>query len=481
MACLPPAASDARADELLLMPFACEAGGGRISLTPGQERGYRILGQREQRRFTACSAANPTMCRRWKVYRFDLDCDGTRVSWVEVVAAANEASRRAWLADGRLQLRMPPRWGLAPDDPCANESALGDLFGDRRKRRYCAQRLAQEPPAAVEMPSGYAPMLGLDAIFVDVPASVAGFPPEPPARWPRADRSTPIPRDEPPRSPPAGEATARRTPAERPPAAPPHSVSEEAHSGALPPAPAGGVPEGAPPALDVAPPASRAAKRATPPADKPPAERRPPEKAPAPDAKPAAKVALAPTRPARDVAPPAAAKAPPQDEAVWPGSFDLGALRTTTIGVVAIFAGLALGLVVAFTVARRQRPHRAAGLRRRTAEDLPRLGFDDGSVDPAGKPDSPLSRVPGAGAADAALAAWGDGMPRTRKEAIQALGIGARRGTAEPAAVKKIVDALRKKWHPDLARDDADRELHELRSKQINAAWDLLQRERAEA
>ena len=48
------------------------------------------------------------------------------------------------------------------------------------------------------------------------------------------------------------------------------------------------------------------------------------------------------------------------------------------------------------------------------------------------------------------------------------------------AALKKIVDGLRQSWHPDLARDDADRALRELRSKQINAAWDLLQSQRAE-
>ena len=87
----------------------------------------------------------------------------------------------------------------------------------------------------------------------------------------------------------------------------------------------------------------------------------------------------------------------------------------------------------------------------------------------------------GSDAADAALAAWGDRMPSTRKEAIQALGIGTRRGTADAATIKRIVDALRKNWHPDRAKDESDRQLRELRSKQINAAWDLLQRERAEA
>jgi DnaJ-class molecular chaperone len=69
-------------------------------------------------------------------------------------------------------------------------------------------------------------------------------------------------------------------------------------------------------------------------------------------------------------------------------------------------------------------------------------------------------------------------MPETRAEAFQALGIGAAPNATE-AAIKKIVDGLRQSWHPDHARDEDDRALRELRSKQINAAWELLRRQRA--
>jgi DnaJ-class molecular chaperone len=41
-------------------------------------------------------------------------------------------------------------------------------------------------------------------------------------------------------------------------------------------------------------------------------------------------------------------------------------------------------------------------------------------------------------------------------------------------AVKKIVDGLRLSWHPDHANSPEDRELRELRMKQINAAWDVI-------
>jgi curved DNA-binding protein CbpA len=52
---------------------------------------------------------------------------------------------------------------------------------------------------------------------------------------------------------------------------------------------------------------------------------------------------------------------------------------------------------------------------------------------------------------------------------------------ATQVAIKRIVDGLRLSWHPDHAKDEADRQTRELRLKQINAAWDILNGVRAEA
>ncbi len=68
--------------------------------------------------------------------------------------------------------------------------------------------------------------------------------------------------------------------------------------------------------------------------------------------------------------------------------------------------------------------------------------------------------------------------PTTTYEAYRILGLNP---DAPDAAVKKIVDALRMSWHPDHARDEADRRYREQRIKQINAAWDLLKTRPAEA
>jgi hypothetical protein len=47
--------------------------------------------------------------------------------------------------------------------------------------------------------------------------------------------------------------------------------------------------------------------------------------------------------------------------------------------------------------------------------------------------------------------------------------------------LKKLVEALRACWHPDLARDETDRARREQRIKDINVAWDIISGKRQEA
>jgi hypothetical protein len=65
----------------------------------------------------------------------------------------------------------------------------------------------------------------------------------------------------------------------------------------------------------------------------------------------------------------------------------------------------------------------------------------------------------------------GPRLPATFEEACNFLGVNPR---ASEAVVKKVVDALRQNWHPDLADDEDDRATREERIKRINAAWDLV-------
>jgi hypothetical protein len=72
-----------------------------------------------------------------------------------------------------------------------------------------------------------------------------------------------------------------------------------------------------------------------------------------------------------------------------------------------------------------------------------------------------------------------DAIPNTRAEALEVLGMGVS-PQATAAAIKKIVDGLRLSWHPDHASGPADRQVRELRLKQINAAWEIIIGKRAE-
>ncbi len=68
--------------------------------------------------------------------------------------------------------------------------------------------------------------------------------------------------------------------------------------------------------------------------------------------------------------------------------------------------------------------------------------------------------------------------PRDKHEAYEMLGVNA---DISPKTLKKLVDALRACWHPDLAKDESDRLVREERMKRINIAWDIVSEKRAEA
>jgi hypothetical protein len=161
----------------------------------------------------------------------------------------------------------------------------------------------------------------------------------------------------------------------------------------------------------------------------------------------------------------------------------LSVVRSPTLGVVA-FGALALVLLAAFAFARR-REHVATT----PARDIASVSLDDqrgrGQLVPrpgvahGGSATSPSSPPPVPRATGHGDPAWVNRIPQTRAEALQMLGMGVSADATE-TAMKRIVDGLRLSWHPDLAKDEADRQLREFRVKQINAAWDLIQGKRME-
>jgi hypothetical protein len=497
----------AHADDLLVMPYACTMVGGRPLLTRAPEQSYRIIGRREQRTHTACSPANPDMCRNWTVHRFDLECEGARVPWVSVVASvAEETTRRAWIEDGRLLLRMPPSWSFERDDPCARPQGFDYRFGFGRMRRYCADRRAMAPPPVVEMPFGFAPMLGIDGIFVKSsgsntgpsPGPVAPSPPPvsalpPPAPPPKVARAEPA---QPPRAEPAPLPAARPEPQpERAPkvapaqTAPPPSAAVHAAPQPSPAAKSPSPPPHAPPPIAAAgaPVIPKIINRPDTASTDVPEQNRPSTTVPKADVPAPEPSRIAANPLPKEVVQPQAQTAPKADTEPSNLSITVSLLSVAgspTTGFIA-FVGLAVILLAAFALGRRR--ERLAG---KHAHDIGSVSLTRarGQLVPAAGPHRPSAIAPSQSpppaptqhsAAQRTPPAWVDRIPQTRAEALQMLGIGVSRDATE-TAMKKIVDGLRLSWHPDLAKDEADRQLREYRLKQINTAWDLIQGKRLE-
>jgi hypothetical protein len=318
----------------------------------------------------------------------------------------------------------------------------------------------------VELPAGFAPVFGLDAIFV--PSPVAQSSPSSPnqaiASWKDADVSPAkrsdvspkivAPKEPPPKANDTADATERSTPTAK---------------GAEPSTPRAG-------------------------AVVPKIINQQPASGPSADARadPMARLEL-PVSKQTDASPRVFAE--PRinaDKTVVTGStsklqspaglsassanpFNATRLSITTISIGFGLFVLTVGLAVAFA---RRREH--VELAAMTRHDIASVALDDKNrrgaltvLSPAaGSSASPPSAPRPRSWGQPALVEGGR-IPQTREEALQVLGMGIA-ADAGPAAIKKIVDGLRLSWHPDYAVDQADRDARELRLKHINAAWQIL-------
>jgi len=477
----------AQADELLVMPYSCKVVGGRPMLRPSEDHGHPVIGRREQQEFRACSPADPRLCRSWTVHRFALDCGGVRVPWVDVAAAAGTGGEeQAFVADGHFELEMPARWSLSPDAPCARG---GDIEGPGF-RRFCAERLARAPRVTVTMPRGFAPMLGVDGIFVKDQAPRGAMADAAPA--PR-DEPVPQPVANPHRGKPAHSEPVAKAPSTEPPAsAPPRQVVEAdvpkaplpaaSSPGKRDPVADGSAAQGAAPVI----PQIINGANAPAPALQAGSDRTETGALPDPTPAPSANTTTARSEVAGSDAsvPDRIASAEHEDtQSLLPMALSGGpaGVHTTVVAVatLAVLSLLTLGFVL-----RRGRSSSAPVLSR----DISTVSLERVAVHNGGREASALAIVPeplagrdldaSPSLSSGPPALLGDAMPRTRAEALEVLGMGIAPDVNE-AAIKKIIDGLRLSWHPDHARDAEDRAMRELRIKQINAAWEIIAGKRA--
>ena len=459
MLLVPVTALSARADaaEQIVLPFDCNVAGGRVQVRPSGDQAYRIYGARQQDQYRACSEQNPDRCRSFLVQSFTMACGRDRVAWTDVYAAISKVTdgRAFYNNDGRLFYRMGPR---EPQDSYP----------------FPAPRHAM---GVVEMPDGFAPMAGVDAIFTPLDSRVAELEDAPPpdARAPRE----PEPSFAPALTPKAAEkpkAIDAPKAADSPKPVTPPKAAE--------PPKAEVVLEPKPPELKL----SETKPLETASTNAPPAE----ETAKPQSMTPGAAAPLTPTilnnPAAKEVATAsqtetvvAAAEItpPPQPQAVseagsrvegWSATGGPG-LSVPPIAFAILIAAATLAILLVILKKQAASPIAAGPVRGPIEPTLP--GFAPAPPDPAAQA-LILREDPGPPALSAI--AVSTGMPVTRDDALTFLGLNA---GATDAVIRKVVEGLRQSWHPDLATDDADRVAREERIKGINAAAAILQRKTA--
>lgn len=513
------AALPAMAGDVVIMPFSCTMAGGKPVLRPSHEVvAHRVIGGREQRKVQTCSPVDPKRCRQWTAFKFDIDCDGERVAWMQVYANASaHTRRRVTEAGGRLRVADTPLRSKRVDDMCARR--MGSNMEWWSVDAVCEQASPLNAPTSTDMPAGFAPMIGLEASILPDDALRS-----------RAQRLALAEADDvaPPQKAAAGKA--KSEPAE----SATSNVSEPQASAPVP------APREAPASIEV----PRKAAQATPIT----AEPAPPVESVPSQTAPTVPVAVinAPVESQQTAAQPAddstvaAAKQHRLVATVVPSDHVAEQQPLANSDAAPKAGGERADTVVAKT----SESARATDAGVQVPTGVPQT---TGSIDDAGNaarlPDEPsaeaghtlslaiaafavaalamialvlnwLLRSPGTAkpsvtetrdrerraptfAAAGALVPFagnggpmvqatgemlpskgvgpviGDRIPVSKPEALAVLGMGVA-NDGNVAALKKIIDGLRMNWHPDLARDDADRRTRELRLKQINAAWEIL-------
>lgn len=528
-------ASPALADDLVVMPFSCAVVDGKPVLTQSDEHGHRVIGAREQRKILTCSTVDPKRCRQWTAFKFDMDCGGQRVAWKDVFANASEHTRRrVWERNGRLRVQNTTARNQRLDDICARR--MGPNFEWSSTSALCDEVSPANSPTSTDMPVGFAPMVGLDAVImrddVDRPMqrAAAAKPSTRPSVQPTPTATKPVAaKQQPVNVHPDARGASKHAEASKPVVVPTPTAASKAPTPSAAPAeqarPLVAVPETVASVAAPTVPVTSAVDATGPPPSAAPLIAEPTQPTPAGPAE----ATVAETPPASEVTPPTQAmrhgeettgsithlrrtepatapSSPPQQlaeakpeepspEALPEPTSVVEVAPTVSVATseetdrtlayaIAAFATAALimiGLVVNWLSRAQSNPPE-----REAVGELPIAGGHD--VTPKGtslalqaERSAQLVTVAATPTTVAVKSGWiGDRIPTSRREALDILGMGVA-SDGNLTSLKKIIDGLRMNWHPDQALDEADRRTRELRLKQINAAWEILGGKTAEA
>jgi hypothetical protein len=487
-------------DHRLVMPFSCALQGEKVTVLPSTETAYQIYGQHEVRPFGACresaGEANGDLCRTWIIHKFDVSCGGARVAWSTVAAAIGRSKRpdKVWIERGQVHLvATPNRAGLPYLAPAKTERQSCEQSWARTA--YALDQSTRHKPCAVlgtrvmgiALPTGYAPIRPFGARLLTT-AAASQFAPAPLLQPKLATKAaTPVPPSN------SGQATVKTT-LERSVAHPVPTLPSPTH-----------------PVID-RPASDYAASLPMTPADWTTVVTR--QRRDVLETNPSGVLVFVATAllalagglalrfgygaahvarfsPWRVRTP--TAETVPFDAAHAAGTTDTDALAAAQM------AGHqhVIALAGEIEIARQDLLQLTdAALRAVLGEELYLVGQSINHV--AKSPPETVAgwahvhhmlhghivdihrirriaasvQLPSVNAdPHAASNAMLNVLPQDREAAYIALGLN---GDAAESAAKKVVDGLRQTWHPDTARDDADRVNREARMKQINAAWDLI-------
>lgn len=166
--------------ESVWMPYACSIDGARVLLTPSEPRGHPIVGRREERQITTCTAPAGVYCRTLMAHRFAVSCGGRAVPWMRVVAAASSASTRTlWIENGRMHLALDKRAPRSSRCDDGSRRYIGRQIGEGAGGRFglplveCLPWERSRGTAHVVLPPGFAP-LGEIGARIEIGGPAAG-------------------------------------------------------------------------------------------------------------------------------------------------------------------------------------------------------------------------------------------------------------------------------------------------------------------
>lgn len=138
------------AGDVLVMPYSCTKIGNRVVTTPGPVRRYPIHGRRDVITLPGClnGMAAGADCQPVTVHHFDIQCGNKRVTWSDAAAS---------IAEGKpYPSKRPMAEGVAKCSLTTDRSRLDEL--GTALSVVCFQPQASFPYRRLLVPTGYAPV-----------------------------------------------------------------------------------------------------------------------------------------------------------------------------------------------------------------------------------------------------------------------------------------------------------------------------------